>query len=121
VTGATTVNASEKAEPPGARRGLRVVNARELFQLGALYATPGALRELSRAGINPFHLLKRHQTGDWGVLDAADYQANERAVSDGSRIVSVYRDIDLGVMIITEAKDDCGIRRCTTVLLPSEY
>ncbi len=111
----------QKAAARRARPQLHSVNARELFQLGALYATPGALHELGHARINPFHLLRRHHTGDWGVLDAADYQANERAVRDGSRIVSVYRDMEVTVMVITEAKDGCGIRRCTTVLLPSEY
>lgn len=109
------------AQNRDARPLLRQICARELFQLGAVYATPGALRELGRSGINPFHLLKRHRCGDWGVLDASDYEANLRAVQDGSRIVSVYRDAALAVMVITEAADDNGVRRTTTLLLPSEY
>jgi hypothetical protein len=103
------------------RPHLSPVANRALFNLGALYATPGALRELASAGMNPFHLFKRHQSGDWGVLDASDYEANERVVCDGSRIVSVYRDGAMEVMVITEATDDRGIRSCTTALLPVEY
>lgn len=117
------MNATDK----NARRGdavrprLGPVGSRALFHVGALYATPGALRDLARAGVNPFHLFKRHQAGDWGALDAIDYEANQRAIQDGSRIVSVYRDAAMAVMVITEAADDSGVRTCTTVLLPMEY
>ncbi len=100
---------------------LRAVATHELFQLGAVYATSEALREIARVGMNPFTLVKRHRAGDWGVLDASDYEANFRAVQDGSRIVSVYRDGYAAVMIITAAADERGVRSATTLMVPSEY
>jgi hypothetical protein len=88
-----------------------------LFPLGRLLATPGALAALERAGCDPVHLIARHVTGDWGELDAEDRDANERAVREGSRILSAYR-LPAGqrIWVITEAD-----RSLTTLLLPEEY
>mgnify|MGYP007002850077 CR=1 FL=1 len=89
------------------------------FSLGRLFSTPGALDVIQRAGIVPLQLLLRHQRGDWGdALDERDLAANDRAVTEGTRILSsylvgVHRE---KVWIITEAD-----RSVTTVLLPSEY
>ena len=73
--------------------------------------------------------LQRHQSGDWGDLDAEDWAENERAATTdgdemygGGRIFSAYemRDPedapDATVWVITEAD-----RSATTVLFPSEY
>lgn len=86
--------------------------------LGRVLATPGALRVLSEAGEDPFRLLARHATGDWGELDAHDRRENERSLRNGWRVLSSYPLGEDGgkVWIITEAD-----RSATTVLLPEEY
>lgn len=68
--------------------------------------------------------MRRHAQGDWGDIDAEDHACNERALTHGERLVSVYRlpepcqgnYIDLKVYVITERD-----RSVTTVLWPSEY
>ncbi len=100
-----------------------------LFQLGQVVATPGALQLLKQFGVQPFALLARHQSGDWGNLDASDMRENSMALVHGHRIFSSYQLTRRGkaepdgassvtekVWIITEAD-----RSSTTVLLPSEY
>ncbi|MCX4166318.1 MULTISPECIES: hypothetical protein [Paraburkholderia] len=87
-----------------------------LFPLGRTFATPAVLRALERAGAHPFALLVRHQCGDWGVLDAEDRAVNDRAVINGTRILSAYVIGNEKIYVITEAD-----RSNTTVLLASEY
>jgi len=85
------------------------------FELGRVVATPGALEVL--APEEPLVLLRRHASGDWGEVDAHDRRANNRALKDGTRILSAY--VSAGgerVWIITEAD-----RSSTCLLLPSEY
>lgn len=89
----------------------------ELFPLGRVLATPGALAAISLGEIG--QALFRHQSGDWGDICAEDAGANERALADGDRILSVYARTDGSgekFWIITEAD-----RASTTVLLPEEY
>lgn len=96
-----------------------------LFDLGQLCYTPGAQEVLLRYQVNPFHLLTRHVTGDWGDLCPEDAQTNNNALKEGSRIFSSYvlPPIPEGqslepakVWIITEADQSV-----TTILLPEEY
>jgi len=58
----------------------------------------------------------RHQNGDWGNVEEEDNQANNAALEQGTRLLSVYRS-EAGVTfwVITEA--DCS---STTVLLPED-
>jgi hypothetical protein len=86
-----------------------------LFPFGQTVITPGALEKLSSAAVNS--ALDRHAKGDWGDVPREDWQANERALEEGTRLLSSYRD-SRGVKfwIITEAD-----RSATTVLLPEEY
>lgn len=93
------------------------------FDLGAVVATPGALALLSRRRIDPQSLLQRHARGDWGDLDEEDRRLNEAAVIDGSRVFSSYLVAKAGekVWVITDAADDFGIRRVTTLLRPEDY
>jgi len=96
------------------------------FDLGELYATPGAQETLQRYQTNPFELVKRHVSGDWGDVCPEDAQANEDALKAGSRLLSAYLlQPPLGeegnltsakVWLITEAD-----RSVTTILLPEEY
>jgi len=87
------------------------------FALGQLVATPGALEALEAAGENPADYLSRHQAGDWGTLTPEDWQLNDQAVKEGSRIFSTYiLPTGVKIWIITEWD-----RSATTILLPSEY
>ena len=87
------------------------------FALGRLLATPGALRALERGKILPITLLKRHASGDWGIVCEEDAMLNDAAVHRGGRILSAYMaTANEKVWIITEAD-----RSATTILLPEEY
>ena len=84
--------------------------------LGAVYATPGALDLLERAGVTPARLLERHASGDWGDIPLEDARENARSIALGFRVLSSYPIGDDRIWIITEAD-----RRSTTLLLPTEY
>ena len=87
------------------------------FEPGEITATPGALDAFVEAGESPVDYLLRHLSGDWGALDEEDKRENERAVKDGSRMLSAYNiGQSLRVRVITEAD-----RSATTFLLPDEY
>lgn len=87
-----------------------------LFPLGRVVATPDALDRMARLEIDPVDLLLRHQHGDWGTVDAHDKRANNRAVKDGTRILSQYGEGNTRLWIITEWD-----RSVTTILLPGNY
>ena len=82
------------------------------FPLGRLLATPGVLE----LGVDLLPLIKRHVRGDWGDLCEEDRAANERAIAEGTRILSAYVLPQGKVWIITEAD-----RSATTALMPGEY
>jgi hypothetical protein len=87
------------------------------FSLGQLTATPGALQAVEESGQVPDFFLQRHVTGDWGEVGAEDWQRNEEALRDGTRILSAYRTLKgQKLWVITEAD-----RSLTTILLPDEY
>lgn len=89
---------------------------RSLFPLGQIAATPTAHSVLSAAGISWMSLLRRHQSGDWGVVDPSDSCENELGLRDGYRLMSVYPVGSETVWVITEAD-----RSSTTILLPEDY
>ena len=85
------------------------------FPLGQTVATANALKHLTHDDI--LGCLKRHAAGDWGDVDEHDRLANERALGDGSRLLSVYYAHNgTKFWIITEAD-----RSSTCVLLPADY
>jgi hypothetical protein len=91
---------------------------KQLFYLGEIVATPGALEALSKADKDiGLEYINRHVTGDWGELCDEDKQVNQEALVHGYRLMSVY-ELPTGVKIwiITEAD-----RSVTTILLPEEY
>ena len=87
------------------------------FLLGQLVATPSALSTLVSLRVSPWALLNRHVQGDWGDLDEHDRRENERALIEGTRLLSAY-SLASGTRtwIVTEAD-----RSATTLLLPEEY
>jgi hypothetical protein len=88
-----------------------------LFQLGKIFATPGALEALDRTAVNAMDLIRRHQSGDWGNVPPGDAEENLRSIENDCRILSSYAiSDDQNLWIITEAD-----RSVTTLLLPEEY
>ena len=87
------------------------------FRLGRLLATPGALSALETAGQTPQAFIERHRRGDWGEVGKEDWDANQAALVQGTRLLSAYRTSKgVRIWIITEWN-----RSATTVLLPEEY
>lgn len=85
------------------------------FRLGRIVSTPNALSQLTQDDI--LAGIQRHQAGDWGEVDAHDRAANDTALRDGTRLLSVYRSAaGVRFWIITEAD-----RSSTTILLPEDY
>ena len=92
------------------------------FPLGQVVATPGALEALQRNNSTGLEYLRRHASGDWGIVCEDDKQANNEALQNGARLMSAYFLPDeTKLWIITEAADDDGNRAATTLLLPDEY
>ncbi len=88
-----------------------------LFPLGQIVATPGALDSLEEANQTPIEFLRRHQSGDWGIVPEEDKQENDFSVNNGLRILSAYElNTKVKIWLITEAD-----RSVTTFLLPQEY
>jgi hypothetical protein len=85
------------------------------FELGRLVSTPNALAQVSHEEI--IASLSRHVRGDWGDCCPDDRAANDAALLDGTRLLSVYHTTNgTKFRIITEWD-----RSVTTVLLPEDY
>ena len=92
------------------------------FPLGKLVATPGAIAALEAAHQLPLDFIRKHVSGDWGIVCPEDKQANEDALQDGSRIFSAYLlTTGTKIWVITEAVNDNNNRELTCILLPDEY
>jgi hypothetical protein len=89
-----------------------------IVTLGQVVATPQALAALVAADVSPDSFLARHQRGDWGDVGNEDQNANDQALIEGARLLSVYTVPGSGqkIWVITEWD-----RSSTTLLLPSEY
>jgi hypothetical protein len=75
------------------------------------------LAALAAAGQTPVEFLRRHQCGDYGVVNDEDKRANDDAVRCGERVFSAYLLSDgTKVWLITEAD-----RSSSVLLLPDEY
>ena len=86
-----------------------------VVRLGQIVSTPNALGQLSNDEV--LRALQRHQAGDWGEVDEHDREANDRGLTEGTRLFSVYRSAKgLKFWIITEAD-----RSSTCVLMPEDY
>ena len=60
---------------------------------------------------------RRHQGGDWGDVCEDDAEANELALKDNSRLLSVYHTARMVKLYVITEWD----RSATTILLPEEY
>ncbi|PWU19905.1 MAG: hypothetical protein C5B50_05595 [Verrucomicrobia bacterium] len=91
------------------------VKAKPRFAFGRLCVTEGVAKSVPADEI--LKAVQRHAAGDWGVLDQADWQRNDKALRDGERLFSKYESsTGKKFWVITEAD-----RRVTTVLLPADY
>jgi len=88
-----------------------------MFPLGQIVATPGAIDALAEAQTSAWTLLSRHCSGDFGEVEADDWQANLDAIKDDARILSAYT-LKTGerLWVITEAD-----RSSSCLLRPDEY
>ncbi len=85
------------------------------FPLGRIVATANAASVLTQYDLETG--LLQHVAGEWGDLDEHDRQENEKALKNGTRLLSAYRSITgIRYWIITEHD-----RSVTTVLLPEDY
>ena len=85
------------------------------FPLGRTVITPNAKSQLAEEDV--LGGLRRHSAGDWGKVCPDDWQANQRALEEGARLLSVYESTNgEKFWIITEAD-----RSATTVLLPEDW
>lgn len=78
------------------------------FEPGNVHSTPGVNAKLKDVGFMRFMIvsLNRHINGDWGNMCDEDKAANEEALADGLRLMSVYKRMDHPddtIWIITEA------------------
>ncbi len=94
----------------------RKVTGKALFELGMVVGTPGAAAVMRKHDLHPLVLIARHASGDWGTLDDSDLLANEQALREGGRLMSVYVFGPDRLWVITEAD-----RSATTILTPDEY
>ena len=93
----------------------RQVRSTDRFLLGTICTTRRAADELDLCDI--LQAIEVHARGDWGLVDEVDWQANEDALIEGLRLLSVYESVGgKRFWVITEAN-----RSATTVLLPDEY
>jgi hypothetical protein len=87
------------------------------FQLGHIYATPGAIEALEESGESAQSFINRHARLERGELSQDDYRENLFSVDKHLRIFSAFKTVTgIRVWVITEAD-----RSATTLLLPSEY
>jgi hypothetical protein len=85
------------------------------FPLGHVVITANAKATLHPADIQP--AIARHHSGDWGDVNEHDRRENENSLTEGSRLLSSYKDREgVKFWIITEAD-----RSATTILLPEDY
>jgi hypothetical protein len=97
------------------KKGVTMNNAKPKFLMGQTVITSNAQNTLDAADV--LIALARHGAGDWGSVCPDDRKANEQALLEGCRLLSVYKDRNgTAFWIITEAD-----RSATTVLLPEDY
>ena len=85
-----------------------------MFPLGQVVATRAVMEVIPNETV--VNSLRRHARCDWGDVCKEDRKANEEALKDGARLLSVYKTGETKFWIITEAD-----RSVTTLLLPEDY
>lgn len=94
-----------------------VAERKPLFRLGQIVATTQCFAELQAAGQTPMEFIQQHATGQWGLVCEEDRQANEDALRNHERLLSVFKT-KLGCKLYCITEWD---RSVTTLLMASEY
>ncbi len=85
------------------------------FLLGRVLITPSVLKLVPADIISSW--LNRHKNGDWGIVSASDWEANNNDINRGNKLLSAYKNPEgIKVWIITQSD-----RSNTVILLPEEY
>ena len=85
------------------------------FPLGRICCTPGVQQKIPESEM--WSAIQRHAFQDWGDVCEEDRLANDEALKEGDRLLSVYHSSEgTKFWVITEWD-----RSATTVLLPEEY
>lgn len=89
---------------------------RPLFPLGQITLSAGA----ESLGVDLIRFIRRHMSGDWGVVSTYDVDMNQDAIDNQGAILSQYQVKDakgasLSLSIMTE-----GDRSVTIIWLDSE-
>lgn len=93
----------------------RVITGKPLFPIGQVIATSEVATSILEPTI--IEMVRRHVSGDFGILDADDCATNHRCIETNSgKILSAYMVAGEKVYVIT----DHGRER-TTVLYSHEY
>ena len=100
----------------GSWKGLMKMNdSQPLFSLGTIVTTRTIAESVDAAKVAS--MIRSHTTGDFGVLENEDIDANKAAIKNGDdRILSAYVVDGEKVYVITEWD-----RSYTTVLFANEY
>ena len=73
------------------------------FKLGQMLSTISVLELCKHEHSDLGQFIDRHVSGDWGDVTPEDRAANDLAVLDGGRIVSVYQLDGVRISIVTDA------------------
>jgi hypothetical protein len=97
--------------------GKPLTKTEPLFSIsGEVLTTPEAVNRMHNLGVGRAELVKRHMSGDWGEISAADAEANDHALRTGDdQIMSGYGQGERRLLVITEAD-----RSVTTILTPED-
>jgi hypothetical protein len=85
------------------------------FDGGYLIISPPAKELLKRYGVDPYQLLERHCSGEWGQQSEEDKKAWDRALKKGLSLMSVYEVGGSEVWLMTDVE-----RLNTTLVLLEE-
>ncbi|MDQ0229702.1 hypothetical protein [Metabacillus malikii] len=89
-------------------------SSRPLFELGQIVKTKSIAENVEPSKIAS--LIRNHITGDFGILENADIDANKDAIQNGDRVLSAYMVQGKEVYVITEWD-----RSHTTVVYADEH
>jgi hypothetical protein len=72
-----------------------------VLELGSIVASPGVVRMAQ--SLLP-DVIQRHQSGNWGDIDPAAWDSNDRALAGGLPIRSVYETSKLPIVVDTDSR-----------------
>lgn len=89
------------------------------MEYGQIVATRSVADEMKASELFRLEVqeaLQQYTSGDWGQMSETDKEENDRAVSEGERVLAAYQTSKGKIWIITEWD-----RTATTILFPNEY